>query len=170
MVFSQSLNWDLTADVTGGPWKGTKIKRRPQKGVSVFQGHRRKRHLLEGLPGNFPKKLLLPCAQFLGFAGNNMDSFPVTSEDEKVKCMKHSTVISVKSNKIVYALGNADMDLRYKTDQWMMWCTVKNSRYIQNCSFTMCKGIELQGAYIFPSHMHMSYCKRMWGCYEICNF
>jgi hypothetical protein len=22
--------------------------------VSVFQGHRRKRHLLEGLPGNFP--------------------------------------------------------------------------------------------------------------------
>jgi hypothetical protein len=54
MVFSQSLNWDLTADVTGGPWKRTKIKRRPQKGVSVFQGHRRKRHLLEDLPGNFP--------------------------------------------------------------------------------------------------------------------
>jgi hypothetical protein len=53
-VFSQSLNWNLTADVTGGPWKGTKIKRRPQKDVSVFQGHRRKRHLLQGLPGNFP--------------------------------------------------------------------------------------------------------------------
>jgi hypothetical protein len=53
-VFSQSLNWDLTADVTGGPWKGTKIKRRPQKGVSVFQDHRRKRHLLQGLSGNFP--------------------------------------------------------------------------------------------------------------------
>jgi hypothetical protein len=56
-VFSQSLNWDLTADVTGGPWKGTKIKRRPQKDVSVFQGHRRKRHLLQGLPGNFPIKI-----------------------------------------------------------------------------------------------------------------
>jgi hypothetical protein len=54
MVFSQPLNWDLTADVTGGPWKGTKIKRRPQKGVSVFQGHRRKPHLLEGLSENFP--------------------------------------------------------------------------------------------------------------------
>jgi hypothetical protein len=56
MVFSQPLNWDLTADVTGGPWKGTKIKRRLQKRVSVFQGNRRKRHLLEGLPGNFSNK------------------------------------------------------------------------------------------------------------------
>jgi hypothetical protein len=58
MVFSQSLNWELTANVMGGLWKRTKIKRRPQKGVSVFQGHRRKRHLLEGLLGNFPNYML----------------------------------------------------------------------------------------------------------------
>jgi hypothetical protein len=54
MVFSQPLNWNLTADVTGGPWKGTKIKRRPQKGVSVFQDHRRKRHFLRAFQGIFP--------------------------------------------------------------------------------------------------------------------
>jgi hypothetical protein len=55
-VFSQSLNWDLTADVTRGPWKGTNIKRRPQKGVSVFQGHRRKRHLFRAFQGISPKE------------------------------------------------------------------------------------------------------------------
>jgi hypothetical protein len=41
----------------GGPWKRTKIKRRLEKGVSVFQGHRRKRDLFEGLAGNFLNKV-----------------------------------------------------------------------------------------------------------------
>jgi len=53
-VFSQPLNWDLIADVTAGPWKGRKTKTESDKEVSVFQGHRRKRDLFEGLAGNFP--------------------------------------------------------------------------------------------------------------------
>jgi len=55
IVFSQPLNWDLTADVTAGPWKGRKMNIGSDKEVSVFQGHRRERDLFEGLPGNFPK-------------------------------------------------------------------------------------------------------------------
>jgi len=54
IVFSQPLNWDLTADVTAGPWKGRKMNIGSDKEVSVFQGHRRERDLFEGLPGNFP--------------------------------------------------------------------------------------------------------------------
>jgi hypothetical protein len=57
IVFSQPLNWDLTADVTAGPWKGRKMNIGSDKEVSVFQGHRRERDLFEGLPGNFPKNL-----------------------------------------------------------------------------------------------------------------
>jgi len=41
IVFSQPLNWDLTADVTAGPWKGRKMNIGSDKEVSVFQGHRR---------------------------------------------------------------------------------------------------------------------------------
>jgi len=55
IVFSQPLNWDLTADVTAGPWKGRKMNIGSDKEVSVFQGHRRERDLFEGLPGNFPE-------------------------------------------------------------------------------------------------------------------
>jgi len=53
IVFSQPLNWDLTADVTAGPWKGRKMNIGSDKEVSVFQGHRRERDLFEGLEGNF---------------------------------------------------------------------------------------------------------------------
>ena len=58
IVFSQSLNWELTADVTAGPWKGRKMNIGSDKEVSVFQGHRRERDLFEGLPGNFPYRML----------------------------------------------------------------------------------------------------------------
>ena len=54
IVFSQSLNWELTADVTAGPWKGRKMKSGSNKEVAILQGHRRKRDLFEGLAGNFP--------------------------------------------------------------------------------------------------------------------
>jgi len=61
IVFSQPLNWDLTADVTAGPWKGRKMNIGSDKEVSVFQGHRRERDLFEGLPRNFPFFFLAPC-------------------------------------------------------------------------------------------------------------
>jgi hypothetical protein len=54
IVFSQSLNWELTADVTAGPWKGRKMKSGSNKEVAILQGHRRKRDLFEGLVRNFP--------------------------------------------------------------------------------------------------------------------
>jgi hypothetical protein len=54
IVFSQSLNWELTADVTAGPWKGMKMKSGSNKEVAILQGHRRKRDLFEGLARNFP--------------------------------------------------------------------------------------------------------------------
>ena len=54
IIFSQSLNRELTADVTAGPWKGRKMNIGSDKEVSVFQGHSRERDLFEGLPENFP--------------------------------------------------------------------------------------------------------------------
>ena len=57
IVFSQSLNWELTADVTAGPWKGRKMKSGSNKEVVILQGHRRKRDLFEGLAGNFPYQI-----------------------------------------------------------------------------------------------------------------
>jgi len=65
IVFSQPLNWDLTADVTAGPWKGRKMNIGSDKEVSVFQGHRRERDLFEGLPGNF--LLVFACAALVKF-------------------------------------------------------------------------------------------------------
>jgi hypothetical protein len=56
IIFSQSLDWKLTADVTAGPWKGRKMKLGSNKEVAILQGHRRKRDLFEGLAGNFPNK------------------------------------------------------------------------------------------------------------------
>ena len=55
IIFSQPPNWDLTADVTTGSWKGTKMKIGSDKEVLVFQSHRRERDLFEGLAGNFLK-------------------------------------------------------------------------------------------------------------------
>jgi hypothetical protein len=54
IVFSQSLNWELTTDVMAGPWKGGKMKSGSNKEVAILQDHRRKRDLFEGLAGNFP--------------------------------------------------------------------------------------------------------------------
>jgi hypothetical protein len=54
IVFSQSLSWELTADVTAEPWKGRKMKSGSNKEVAILQGHRRKRDLFEGLAGNSP--------------------------------------------------------------------------------------------------------------------
>jgi len=68
IVFSQPLNWDLTADVTAGPWKGRKMNIGSDKEVSVFQGHRRERDLFEGLPGNFPI-----LYSFIEFSASKLD-------------------------------------------------------------------------------------------------
>jgi hypothetical protein len=57
IIFSQSLNWELTADVTAGPWKGRKMKLGSNKEVAILQGHRRKRDLSEKLVGNFQKNI-----------------------------------------------------------------------------------------------------------------
>jgi len=65
IVFSQSLNWELTTDVTAGPWKGRKMKSGSNKEVAILQGHRRKRDLFEGLAGNFPI-ILPPCSAMIG--------------------------------------------------------------------------------------------------------
>ena len=65
IVFSQSLNWELTADVTAGPCKGRKMKSGSNKEVAILQGHRRKRDLFEGLAGNFPKFLLNISSQHM---------------------------------------------------------------------------------------------------------
>ena len=51
------FNWELTANVTAGPWKGRKMKSGSNKEVAILQGHRRKRDLFEGLVGNFPHKV-----------------------------------------------------------------------------------------------------------------
>ena len=52
--FHSHFNWELTANVTAGPWKGKKMKSGSNKEVAILQGHRRKRDLFEGLAGNFP--------------------------------------------------------------------------------------------------------------------
>jgi len=54
LSFHSHFNWELTADVTAGPWKGRKMKSGSNKEVAILQGHRRKRDLFEGLAGNFP--------------------------------------------------------------------------------------------------------------------
>jgi hypothetical protein len=62
IVFSQSLNWELTADVTAGPWKRRKMKSGSNKEVAILQEHRRKRDLFEGLAGNL--LLYIPISLF----------------------------------------------------------------------------------------------------------
>ena len=57
MSFHSHFNWELTANVTAGPWKGRKMKSGSNKEVAILQGHRRKRDLFEGLAGNFPSLL-----------------------------------------------------------------------------------------------------------------
>jgi hypothetical protein len=47
-VFSQSLNWDLTADVTGGPWKGTKNKKEATQGRLGFPGPQKEASFASG--------------------------------------------------------------------------------------------------------------------------
>jgi hypothetical protein len=54
IIFSQSLNWELTVDLTAGPWKGRKMKSGSDKEVAILHDHRRKRDLFEGLAENFP--------------------------------------------------------------------------------------------------------------------
>ena len=54
LSFHSHFNWELTANVTAGPWKGRKMKSGSNKEVAILQGHRRKRDLFEGLAGNFP--------------------------------------------------------------------------------------------------------------------
>ena len=56
LSFHSHFNWELTANVTAGPWKGRKMKSGSNKEVAILQGHRRKRDLFEGLAGNFPLK------------------------------------------------------------------------------------------------------------------